>query len=45
MSVDNKSVLNTIGFFNIISDNEPGSDVSIKIKRTSGTTAKEMELK
>lgn len=45
MSVDNKSVLNTIGFFNIISDYEPGSDVSIKIKRTSGTTAKEMELK
>jgi S1-C subfamily serine protease len=45
LSVDTKSVINTVGFFNIISDYEPGSEVNIKIKRTSGTTAREMELK
>lgn len=45
MSIDTKSVINTIGFFNIISDYEPRSEVSIKIKRTSGTTAREMELR
>lgn len=45
LSVEDKSILNTNSFFNIISTYKPGEEVYIKVKRTNGTMEKEMNLK
>lgn len=45
LTVEDKSILNTNSFYNILAGNEPGEEVYIKVKRTNGTTEKEMNLK
>jgi S1-C subfamily serine protease len=44
LMVDDKSIMNTNSFYNIISGYEPGSEIKLQIKRTSGTTKKDMEM-
>ncbi len=44
LMVDEKNIMNTNSFYSIVSDYQPDSVVTLKIKRTSGT-AKEMEMK
>lgn len=44
IQVNDASVLNTNNFNNIISEYEPGEQIMVKIKRTSGNLEKEMDL-
>lgn len=44
LMVDDKSIMNTNSFYNIISAYEPDSEIKLQIKRTSGTTKKDMEM-
>ncbi|HKL79053.1 MAG TPA: S1C family serine protease [Mobilitalea sp.] len=44
MHVEDKSILNTNSFYKIISDYEAGDEIKLKIKRTTGSTNKEMEI-
>ena len=44
MQVDDKSIINTNNFYNTISGYLPEDEVIVKIKRTSGTAEKDMEM-
>ncbi|HPU62761.1 MAG TPA: PDZ domain-containing protein [Mobilitalea sp.] len=45
LAVDERNIFNMNGFYSTISEYEPGTEVTFKIKRTSGSTDKELELK
>lgn len=45
LKVDNLEILSSNYFYNIISTKKPGENVTIKIKRTSGSAEKEITLK
>lgn len=42
--INNQTVLSTNSFFNNISANQPDAEIAVKIRRTSGTTDKDMDL-
>jgi S1-C subfamily serine protease len=44
IQVNDKSIMNTNNFNNTISDYSPEDEVVVKIKRTSGTAEKDMEM-
>ncbi len=44
LMVDDRSIMNTNSFFNIISGYEAGTELEFDIKRTSGTSKREMTL-
>lgn len=44
LNVGERNVYNMNSFYNSISDYEPGTEVPFKIKRTSGSAVKELEL-
>ena len=44
LQVDGKSIMNMNSFYNTISDYLPEDEVVVKIKRTSGTAEKDMEM-
>lgn len=45
LRIDDAEIVNTNNFFNIIMAHKPGDEVNVTIKRTSGTSKKEMKLK
>ena len=45
LNVGDRIISNMNNFYSVISEYEPGDQAIFKIKRTSGTTDKEMELK
>lgn len=45
LNVNDRIISNMNSFYNTISEYEPGTEVTMKIKRTSGSTDKEMDLK
>jgi len=44
LNVGERNIYNMNSFYNSISDYEPGTEVPFKIKRTSGSAVKELEL-
>ncbi len=44
LTVNEQNIMNTNSFYNIISGYEPGEEIKLQIKRTSGTTKKDMEM-
>ncbi|NLP17342.1 MAG: serine protease [Clostridiales bacterium] len=45
LNVEDRIISNMSNFYNAISEYEPGSQVTLNIKRTTGTSDKEMEIK
>lgn len=44
LDIDDISIMNTSNFYNTIGMKKPGDEILVKIKRTAGTTDKEMDL-
>ncbi len=44
LAVDKRTIMNTNSFYNIISSYEPGTELEFDIKRTSGTSKREMNV-
>lgn len=45
LNVENRTIFNMNNFYSAISEYEPGTEATLKIKRTSGSADKEMELR
>jgi len=44
LQIDNQSIMNTSNFYNTITEYQPEEQITVKIKRSTGSTEKEMDL-